>query len=214
MYERYGKRIFDLVVSLLGLMLTLPLFILVALAIKLTSKGPVFFLQERMGKDGKTFRLIKFRSMRVAPAGHDPQFSPGEVSRITGVGRFLRWTKLDELPELLNVIKGDMSLVGPRPEVPKYSPYYSGEKEKIFSVRPGITDWASIKYRNEEGLLRQAEDPEQYYLTTILPDKLKLNLRYIEEGLSLGKDLKIIWKTLWHLFIPPKDGSQNDRGVN
>jgi lipopolysaccharide/colanic/teichoic acid biosynthesis glycosyltransferase len=201
MYKKYGKRIFDFVLAVLGLIIFLPVLIIAALAIKSTSKGPIFFKQERMGKDGKIFRLIKFRTMYMDPEEDSKQFSPGEMQRVTGVGRLLRWTKIDELPELINVIKGEMSLVGPRPEVPKYRPYYSNGKEKIFCVKPGITDWASIKYRNEEQLLAQTKNPEQYYINHILPDKLELNLRYINTGLGFREDLKIILATLRRILI-------------
>lgn len=188
------KRCFDLLMSGLGLLVLSPLFVLMALWIKCDSKGPVFYRQVRVGRHGKDFRLFKFRSMRVGSdrkglitvGGHDP--------RITRSGYFIRKYKLDELPQLINVFIGDMSLVGPRPEVRKYVDLYTPEQRHVLDVRPGITDPASIRYRNENELLGAADDPERYYVDVILPDKLRLNLDYVARH-SFGHDLSIIFQT-------------------
>ena len=194
-YEKFDKRLFDIVCSFLGLLLLFPFLAVVSLLIKIDSQGSVFFFQRRMGRDCKTFNLIKFRSMIGV---HDPrkcQFNPGDESRVTRIGRFIRKTKIDELPELVNVLKGDMSFVGPRPEVLKYRHVYTGEFAAVLSLRPGITDLASIKYRNEEELLNQSPDAEKMYGELILPDKLRLCLKY-KEMISFKTDMKIIFATL------------------
>lgn len=188
------KRFFDIVASGIGLLVFSPLFVLMALWIKCDSKGPVFYRQTRVGRHGKDFRLFKFRSMRVGSdrkglitvGGHDP--------RITRSGYFIRKYKLDELPQLINVFTGDMSLVGPRPEVRKYVDLYTPEQRHVLDVRPGITDPASIRYRNENELLGAADDPERYYVDVIMPDKLRINLDYVTNQ-SFGHDLKIIFQT-------------------
>lgn len=194
-YENFGKRLFDIVCSFLGLALLSPFLALIALLIKIDSPGSIFFFQERMGRNGRLFNLIKFRSMTVVHNPQECQFNPGDASRVTRIGRFIRKTKIDELPELVNVLKGDMNFVGPRPEVPKYRHVYTGEFAPVLSLRPGITDLASIKYRNEELLLRQGSDPEKMYGEVILPDKLRLCLKY-KEMISFKTDLKIIFSTL------------------
>ena len=194
-YANFGKRLFDIVCSFSGLVILSPLFILISVLIKIDSPGPVFFFQKRMGGNGRLFNLIKFRSMTVV---HDPQqcqFNPGDESRVTRIGRFIRKTKIDELPELLNVLKGDMSFVGPRPEVVKYLHVYAGEFKPVLLLRPGITDFASIKYCNEEELLNQSPDAEKMYGELILPDKLRLCLKY-KEMISFKTDMKIIFATL------------------
>ena len=194
-YERYGKRLFDIVSSSVGLLLFSPLFAFVSLLIKMDSCGPIIFSQKRMGLNGELFKLIKFRSMAVLTDRLERPFNPGDESRVTRIGRFIRKTKIDELPELLNVFVGDMSIVGPRPEVPKYRHIYIGEFALVLSLRPGITDLASIKYRNEEELLRQSPDPEKMYREEILPDKLGLCLKY-KQMISFKTDLSIIFTTL------------------
>jgi lipopolysaccharide/colanic/teichoic acid biosynthesis glycosyltransferase len=188
------KRLFDLFASFLGLLILSPLFLLLIPIIPLDGKGGPFFRQTRVGKDGRTFGLLKFRTM-VPDAGSGGKLTIGEDPRITKAGRFLRKHKLDELPQLINVLKGDMSLVGPRPEVPEYVAYFDPEQRKVLSVRPGLTDEASIAYLEEGELLRQADDPHRVYIEEILPEKLRLNLRYVEER-SMKKDLLLIWKTL------------------
>jgi lipopolysaccharide/colanic/teichoic acid biosynthesis glycosyltransferase len=193
------KRIFDILFSLLGLIITLPVFIVLALAIILESRGGIFYKQERIGKNFKPFMLYKFRSMY---AGSDKKglLTVGEKdNRITKVGYFIRKYKLDELAQLINVLKGDMSLVGPRPEVKKYVDLYNDEQKKVLLVKPGITDYASIEYFNENKLLENSPDPEKTYIEEIMPHKLKLNLKYIEDQ-SLLTDLKIILKTIFKIF--------------
>ena len=188
------KRLFDVVASGCGLLVLSPLFLLLAVWIKLDSAGPVFYRQTRVGRHNRDFRLYKFRSMRVGAdrqglitvGGHDP--------RITRSGYFIRKYKLDELPQLINVFIGDMSLVGPRPEVRKYVDMYTPEQLHVLDVRPGITDMASIRYRNENELLAQAADPDRYYVEVILPDKLHINLKYVARH-SFWFDIRLIFKT-------------------
>ena len=190
------KRIFDVIASGLGLIVLSPLFLILAIWIKLDSKGPVFYRQVRVGKNNKDFRIYKFRSMRVGAdkgslvtiGGHDP--------RVTRSGYFIRKFKFDELPQLINVFLGDMSLVGPRPEVRHYVDYWTPEQMHVLDVRPGITDPASIKFRNENELMEQAEDPEKYYIEVIMQEKIKLYLEYVEKH-SFFYDLGLIFKTFW-----------------
>lgn len=194
-YEKFGKRLFDITGSFFGLALLSPFLTLIALLMKIDSPGSVFFFQKRMGRNGRLFNLIKFRSMIVVHNPQECQFNPGDKSRVTKIGRFIRKTKIDELPELVNVLKGDMSFVGPRPEVPKYRHIYAGDFEPVLSLKPGITDLASMKYRNEEELLSQSPDAEKMYREVILPDKLRLCLKY-KEMIGFKTDLKIIFATL------------------
>lgn len=190
------KRLFDLFASGLGLVILSPLFLIIAIWVKLDSKGPVFYRQVRVGRYNKDFRIYKFRSMRVGAdkgslvtiGGHDP--------RLTRSGYILRKFKLDELPQLINVFVGDMSLVGPRPEVRDYVNYWTPEQMHVLDVRPGITDPASIKFHNENELMGQAEDPEKYYIEVIMQEKMKLYLEYVEKH-SFWYDLWLIFKTLW-----------------
>jgi lipopolysaccharide/colanic/teichoic acid biosynthesis glycosyltransferase len=191
-----AKRLLDLLLSSLGLLvLALPLG-LVALAIKLDSPGPVFYRQVRVGRFGREFRIHKFRTMAHDPADRGPQLTVGGDARITRVGAFLRRTKLDELAQLFDVLQGTMSLVGPRPEVPRYVALYpAGLREKVLSVRPGITDFASIEYRDENTLLAQSPDPERTYREVILPTKLALQARYVDLC-GVRTDLSILVRTL------------------
>jgi len=190
------KRLFDIVASGLGLIVLSPLFLILAIWIKLDSKGPVFYRQVRVGYKNKDFRIFKFRSMRVGAdkgslvtiGGHDP--------RVTRSGYFIRKFKFDELPQLINVFLGDMSLVGPRPEVRHYVDYWTPEQMHVLDVRPGITDPASIKFRNENELMENAEDPEKYYIEVIMQEKIKLYLEYVEKH-SFLCDLGLIFKTFW-----------------
>lgn len=190
------KRIFDIVASGLGLIVLSPLFLILAIWIKLDSKGPVFYRQVRVGKKNKDFRIFKFRSMRVGSdkgslvtiGGHDP--------RITRSGYFIRKFKFDELPQLINVLIGDMSLVGPRPEVRHYVNYWTQEQMHVLDVRPGITDPASIKFRNENELMEKAEEPEKYYIEVIMQEKLRLYLEYVNKH-SFWGDIRLILKTFW-----------------
>jgi lipopolysaccharide/colanic/teichoic acid biosynthesis glycosyltransferase len=191
-----SKRLFDWVMSSLGLLvLGLPL-LLIATAIKLDSPGPVFFRQERVGRGGKTFRIHKFRTMRHDPVGTGLQITVGADARITRMGRLLRGSKLDELPQLIDVWVGTMSLVGPRPEVPRYVAHYPAAlREKVLSVRPGITDIASIEYRDESSVLARASDPEYAYIHEVLPHKLALAAQYVDQA-SVWMDVRLILRTI------------------
>lgn len=192
-------RFFDILYSFFGLVILSPLFVIIWLIIVLTSKGGGFYRQIRVGKDGKDFSLYKFRSMRqnadkgslITVGGRDP--------RITKIGYFIRKFKIDELPQLFNVFKGDMSLVGPRPEVRKYVDLYTDEQKKVLSVRPGITDYASIEYVDENEILGKAENPDEVYVNQIMPDKIKLNMKYIENQ-SVKEYFKIIFLTVFKIF--------------
>ena len=188
------KRLFDIFCSSIGLVILSPILLLLALLIKFESKGPVFFLQTRVGLNNKDFKLFKFRSMFM-DAEKRGQLTVGmRDPRITRTGYYLRKFKLDEVPQLLNVIKGDMSLVGPRPEVRKYVNLYNTKQMQVLSVRPGMTDYASIKFINENELLAQANDPEVFYINVIMPQKLELNISYIEQK-GFFKDISLILKT-------------------
>jgi len=188
------KRIFDLIFSLLGLIILLPIFILVMILIKLTSKGPVFYKQVRVGKNNKDFKIFKFRTMKVDADKLGLLTVGGKDPRITKIGYYLRKYKIDELPQLINVLIGNMSFVGPRPEVRKYVDLYSEKQKEIFSVKPGITDLASIEFRNENEILAQQKDPNQYYIDVIIPKKLDININYIRQR-NLLKDIGVIFKT-------------------
>ncbi len=201
MYKSIGKRIFDIVFSLLGIIVCFPLFIAVAILIKLDSQGPVFFTQKRMGRNARLFSLLKFRTMFSDNAREKLMFEPGGKSKTTRVGAFLRLTKIDELPQLMNVFMGNLSFVGPRPEVQKYQEFYTGNNSLVLTVRPGVTDMASIKYKNEEELLAQSNQPDELYEKVILPDKLRINLKYIEKGMTLKNDIFIILKTLAQFLL-------------
>lgn len=188
------KRLFDITASALGLLLLSPLFIVVAIWIKLDSEGPVFYRQLRVGRHNKDFRIYKFRSMRIGAdrgslvtvGGHDP--------RVTKSGYIIRKYKIDELPQLINVLLGDMSIVGPRPEVRHYVNYWTPSQMRVLDVRPGITDPASIRYRNENELLAEAQDPENYYINVIMQDKIRLYLEYVD-NVSFCYDIKLIFQT-------------------
>lgn len=190
------KRIFDILVSGIGLLCFSPLLLIVAIWIKLDSPGPVFYRQVRVGRYNKDFRIFKFRSMRIGSDKGSLVTIGGRDPRITRSGYFIRKFKIDELPQLINVLVGDMSLVGPRPEVRHYVNYWTPEQMHVLDVRPGITDPASIKYRNENELLAQAEDPEKYYIEVIMQEKIKLYLEYAEKS-SFWYDIKLIFQTFW-----------------
>ena len=190
------KRLFDIIASGLGLLVLSPLFLILAIWIKLDSKGPVFYRQVRVGKDNKDFRIFKFRSMREGSDSGSLVTIGGRDPRITRSGYIIRKLKLDELPQLINVFVGDMSLVGPRPEVRHYVNYWTEDQMHVLDVRPGITDPASIKFRNENELMEQAEDPEDYYINVIMQEKLKLYLEYVEHH-SFWGDIGLIFKTFW-----------------
>jgi lipopolysaccharide/colanic/teichoic acid biosynthesis glycosyltransferase len=193
------KRLTEVGVAGGGLLLLTPLFALATLLIKIDSRGPVLFTQERIGRQFRRFRIYKFRTMTFQPADDPRLITAAGDPRVTRVGRLLRWSKIDELPQLWNVLKGDMSLVGPRPEVPKYVERFRRDYEEILTVRPGITDLASLKYRDESTILAQYACPEEAYLRWILPDKLRLAKEYVRHA-SLLLDLKVILKTLLALI--------------
>jgi len=190
------KRLFDIVASGLGLIVLSPLFLILSIWIKLDSKGPVFYRQVRVGYKNKDFRIFKFRSMRVGADKGSLVTIGGRDPRVTKSGYWIRKFKLDELPQLINVFIGDMSLVGPRPEVRHYVDYWTPEQMHVLDVRPGITDPASIKFRNENELMEKAEDPEKYYIEVIMQEKIKLYLEYVEKH-NFFYDLGLIFKTFW-----------------
>ena len=190
------KRLFDILLSGIGLLIISPLLLIVAIWIKLDSPGPIFYRQVRVGRYNKDFRIFKFRSMRIGSDKGSLVTIGGRDPRITRSGYFIRKFKIDELPQLINVFVGDMSLVGPRPEVRHYVNYWTEEQMHVLDVRPGITDPASIKFRNENELLAQAEDPEKYYIEVIMQEKIKLYLDYVAKN-SLCYDIKLILQTFW-----------------
>lgn len=191
-----AKRFFDLFFASIGVLLLAPVFMVIAIRIKRDSPGTVFFRQERVGLHGKSFKIFKFRTMCLDAESTGRQITVGDDTRITASGRFLRRYKLDELPQLLNVISGDMSLVGPRPEVPRYVALYPDSiKETVLSIKPGITDYASIEYRDENAVLGRAADPERAYIEEVMPVKLRYYERYVRER-SLWVDFKLILATL------------------
>ena len=197
------KRLVDIVAASIGLLLLSPLFLILAALIKLDSSGPVLFRQERIGRGFIPFLIYKFRTMAAGRANEGLCITSRNDARITRLGRWLRATKLDELPQLLNVLIGDMSLVGPRPEVRHYVELFRSEYEPLLSIRPGMTDLASLKYRDEGDVLAQVEDPEAEYVTRILPDKIELGNMYLRRA-SLLFDLSLILNTLLRLILPVK----------
>lgn len=193
------KRIFDFIVSLIALAILLPFFVIIAVFILFDSRGGIFYLQTRIGKNEKPFKIFKFRTMRIGADKKGLLTIGMKDSRITRVGIFLRKYKIDELPQLLNVLIGNMSLVGPRPETPNFVALYSDEQRKVFTVKPGITDEASIEYVNENEILSKYTDAEKAYVEIVMPAKLAINLKYVQHH-SFGGDLKIIWKTIRKIF--------------
>jgi lipopolysaccharide/colanic/teichoic acid biosynthesis glycosyltransferase len=196
----FVKYRIDFFLALIFVLSLSPILLIIALWIKLDSSGPVLFKQTRVGKDKKSFVIFKFRTMVVDAESKGKQLTVGNDPRITRCGRFLRAYKLDELPQLLNILRGDMSFIGPRPEVPQYVSLYNEMQLRVLSVRPGLSDEASIKYRNENLLLEEATNPEQLYLEKIMPDKIQLNLSYIQT-ISFKKDIQIMIKTIVAIFI-------------
>ena len=195
------KRIFDFICAFMGIIILLPVFILIALLIKISSKGRVLFKQQRVGLRGKMFAIYKFRTMITNAENLGPKITIGKDKRITGIGKFLRKTKLDELPQLFNVLRGDMAIVGPRPEVPEYVNLYHEEiKNIVLSVRPGITDYASLLMIDENEILAQSTDPKQAYIKEIMPQKLDLAVKYVHEQ-GLWGDLQIMLKTLLKILF-------------
>lgn len=190
------KRIFDIFVSAVALIILSPFFLIIALIIIVGSPGPVFFLQERVGKNSIPFKIIKFRTMITDAEKYGKQLTVGNDARITKIGKLLRATKLDELPQLINIFIGSMSFVGPRPEVPRYVALYNNQQKTILSVKPGLTDLASIEYRHESERLAEAEDPEHTYIHEIMPHKIELNQKYIAT-ISVFHDIIILCKTVW-----------------
>lgn len=190
------KRLFDIVFSFFGLVFLSWLFVFVALWVGLSSKGGVFYRQRRVGRCNRDFTIYKFRSMRVNSDRQGLLTIGGRDGRITKAGVFIRKYKLDELPQLFNVLRGDMSFVGPRPEVRKYVELYTEEQKKVLTVRPGITSMSSIKYRNENEILSRSDNPEQYYIGVIMQDKLAIELDYLEQR-SLLTDIKVIFQTIF-----------------
>jgi len=193
------KRTFDILVSFVGLVALFPVLVLVAVAVKLDSPGPVIFKQRRVGRGFRPFLIYKFRTMINGAPARGPSITVGHDPRITRVGKLLRMTKTDELPQLVNVLKGDMTFVGPRPEVPHYVELFRPQYEEILKMRPGITDLASLKYRDEAAILEGFEDPEQEYITRVLPEKISLAQEYIARS-SLLFDLRVLFQTLLKLF--------------
>ena len=189
------KRLFDLVLSICGILFLLPFFIIVSILIKLDSNGDVIFKQTRVTKNGKEFKIFKFRTMKSGTEKQG-QITIGADNRITFIGNFLRRTKLDELPQLFNIVMGDMSFVGPRPEVPKYVAMYTKNQKEILKVRAGITDYASIYFSNESEILGKQKEPEKYYIEKIMPYKIELNKKYIQE-IGVITDIKIIFLTIF-----------------
>lgn len=203
------KRIFDIVASGIGLLVLSPLFLVLAVWIKYDSIGPVFYKQLRVGYKNKDFYIYKFRTMRVG-ADKNGLITIGERDpRVTCSGYYIRKYKLDEIPQLINVLKGDMSLVGPRPEVRKYVDLYTLEQMHVLDVRPGITDLASIRYRDENELLKEADDPDRYYIEVVMPDKLRINQEYIAKA-SFGYDIFLIFKTLMAIVIKKTSDREYD----
>lgn len=193
------KRAFDIVSCTLAVLVLFPFGLIIALCIACGSRGGVFYQQTRVGKDNKDFKLLKFRTMRPNADRQGLLITVGNDQRITRIGGFLRKYKIDELPQLLNIIKGDMSVVGPRPEVRRYVEMYDERQRRVLTVRPGLTDYASLQYISESELLAESADPEKTYIEEIMPAKLELNLQYIEKQ-SLKEDLKLIFQTLFSIF--------------
>lgn len=192
------KRLFDIISSCIGLFLLLPVFIIIAILIKTGSPGPVFFAQKRMGRNFRPFMLCKFRSMVMGAPEKGPAITSSGDPRITKIGRFLRMTKLDEMPQLINVLNGNMSIVGPRPEVEKYVELFKDDYKEILQVKPGITDYATIEFRDEEAVLKKFQNPEDGYIKEVLPRKIALYKRYIKEK-GFFVDTKLIFLTLWKI---------------
>ena len=188
------KRLFDILFSCIVLLLFLPFGIIISLVIFLSSKGGVFYIQERVGKDGKPFGLIKFRTMRKDSDKSSRLTIGMRDPRITNIGYILRKTKLDEFPQFINVLIGQMSVVGPRPEVKEYTDLYTAEQRKVLAVKPGITDYASLQYYDENRLLGESDNPKETYINEVMPAKIKLNRKYLDNP-NIGHDLKIVWLT-------------------
>lgn len=194
------KRAVDILLSVLALAALAPLFVCIALAVKLGDFGPIFFRQVRIGLRGRPFHILKFRTMTTKQTGSQLAITAQGDPRITPIGKHLRRLKFDELPQLINVLRGEMSLVGPRPEVPKYVELYTHDQRRVLNLKPGITDEASLAFRDEEAMLAAAPDPERYYIEHCIPTKIALNLAYAERATPLT-DLRLLGRTISHLWI-------------
>ncbi|HCT94569.1 MAG: hypothetical protein A2X19_06850 [Bacteroidetes bacterium GWE2_39_28] len=194
------KKVFDILISTISIIIFLPIMLFISIFVMIFMPGPILFIQKRVGKGGEEFRLLKFRTMLVKPKESNDGFDAGDVSRVTSLGSILRKTKLDEIPQLFNVIKGDMSIVGPRPEVKKWTEVYPEKWKIVLTVKPGITDNASIHFRNEEEILASASNPEETYKNDILPVKLDYYINYVNNH-SFWGDIAIIFKTLKQIII-------------
>jgi len=203
-YTKHGKRAFDFLVSLIGLIILSPLFGIVSILIKIHDKGPIFFKQKRIGQNFKSFYIYKFRTMIINAENKGPLITKEDDPRITALGKFLRKFKIDELPQLINVLKGDMSLVGPRPEVEKYVNFFKKDYKEILKIKPGITDYATIYFKDEELILKKFaknnDNIEEVYLKQILPQKIKFYKKYLQE-ISFFTDLKLIFLTIWKILV-------------
>jgi lipopolysaccharide/colanic/teichoic acid biosynthesis glycosyltransferase len=188
-----GKRVFDIAIALVSLLLLLPVLLAIALAVRLGSPGPVLYRQERVSRNGRPFRLLKFRTMVVGADQLAPNVSAAGDPRVTGVGRFLRRWYLDELPQLLNVLRGDMSLVGPRPETPEFVALFTQEERRVLTVRPGLAGPSTLTFMDEAEILAKAPDPVSYYVTTVLHDRVRADLAYLEQC-SISYDIRLLWK--------------------
>jgi lipopolysaccharide/colanic/teichoic acid biosynthesis glycosyltransferase len=202
-YQRYGKRLIDASLSFVALVVLCPLFAVVGMMLKWTSPGPILYLQDRVGRGGRIFKIAKFRSMVVGADKNGLGITVSGDARVTRFGAFLRKSKIDEFPQFWNVLKGEMSLVGPRPELPQYVSGYTPEQRLVLRVPPGITDPASIRYRHEEAVLATSQNPDDFYRAVILPDKLAINLQYIRD-ISMYSDIKCVIQTMTSLFKQPK----------
>ena len=196
-FSMFLIRCFDILVSFFGIVFLLPLFAITALVIRAKDGSPILFKQERVGKNGKIFKILKYRTMSVKQKENSSQITVGEDQRITKTGRTLRKWKIDELPQLFNVLKGEMSFVGPRPEVKKYVDLYDDLQKEILKIKPGITELASLKYYNESEILGASDDPEREYIEKIMPDKIMLNLQYIKK-MGFFYNIGIILRTIFH----------------
>ena len=199
-YTRTGKRIFDLVLSIPSLIILSPVYLLSAILIKLDTPGPILFSQERIGQNGKPFRLYKFRTMVKDAAKIGPPVTTAHDPRITRTGRLLRKFKVDEMLQVMNIVKGDMSVIGPRPEVKKYIDIFAEEYKDILKIKPGMTDYALIAFRNEEDILSRFENVEEGYIKEVMPEKIKLYRQYLSE-MSLRTDIRIFFQTIWEILV-------------
>jgi len=199
LYGRFGKRIFDLTLSIPSLIILSPVFLITAILIKLESRGPVVFSHDRVGHDGRTFKLYKFRTMVKDASKIGPSITSTNDPRITRIGRLLRRFKVDEMLQIVNVVKGDMSVIGPRPELEKFVDKFKKDYMEILKIKPGMTDYALIAFRDEEKILGKFKDTEEGYVKEVLPEKIKLYRKYIEE-MGLATDIRIFFKTIWEIL--------------